>query len=132
VRALLREVAEVRIAEEALELALHGGIALLHFGAALLKTLFGVGLGAARGATDAIAARAATHEDDDVARGGLFTAHLGAGGGAHHGADFHALGHVAGIVDLGDLARGEADLIAVRGEAVCGLGIKLARLQQLL
>ena len=74
-------------------------------------------LGAARGAADAVAAGAPAEQDDLVAGLGLLAAHVARGRGAHHGADLHALGHVARVVELGDLPRGEADLVAVAGVA---------------
>jgi hypothetical protein len=40
--------------------------------------------------------------------------------GGDDGADFQALGDVAGVIDLGDLAGGEADLVAVGRVAVGG------------
>ena len=51
---------------------------------------------------------------------------MGGGGGAHDGSDLHALGHVAGVVELGDLAGGEANLVAVAGVAGRGGGHELA------
>ena len=38
-------------------------------------------------------------------------------GSAHDGADLHALGHVAGVIELVDLTGGKADLVAVAGVA---------------
>ncbi len=66
------------------------------------------------GATDAVAARAAAQQDDLVARGRGLTAHMVGGSGRDDRADLHALGHIAGMVDLVDLAGGQTDLVAVR------------------
>ena len=74
-------------------------------------------LGAARGTADAVTAGTAAEKHDLVARGGALATHVAGGRGAHHGADLHALGHVAGVVELGDLAGGKADLVAVGGVA---------------
>ena len=41
-------------------------------------------------------------------------------GSAYHGAHFQALGNIAGVVDLADMARGQADLVAVAGVAGSG------------
>ena len=111
--AALDEPACVLAAEQALELALHGGVALLHLGAALLQALGALGLGRARGAADAVATGAAAEQDDDVAVTGLLATHVVGRGGAHHGTDLHALGDIAGVVELVHLAGGQADLVAV-------------------
>ncbi|VWL96079.1 Uncharacterised protein [Collinsella intestinalis] len=76
-----------------------------------------MGLGGAGGAADAVTAGAAAEQDDLVAGRGALAADVACGRGAHHGADLHALGHVAGVVELGDLAGGKADLVAVGGIA---------------
>ena len=47
-------------------------------------------------------------------------------GSAHDGADLHALGHVAGVIELVDLAGGKADLVAVAGVAGGSGGHELA------
>jgi hypothetical protein len=104
--------------EQALQLAFHRGIALLHLGPAFLDGLLGVRLGAAGGAADAVAPGAAAHQDDGVAGNRLLAAHLGLGHRPHHRADLHALGPVAGIVVLHHLAGAQADLVAVGSEAV--------------
>ena len=84
--AALDEATGVAAAEEALQLALHGGIALLDLGAVLLDGLDVVGLGGAGGAADAVTAGAATEQDDLVAGGGALAADVARRGGAHHGA----------------------------------------------
>ena len=124
--AALDEAAGVTPAEEALELALDGGVALLHLGAALLEALDVLGLGAAGGAADAVTAGAAAKQHDLVARRGALAAHMVGRRGAHDGTHLHALGHVAGVVELAHLAGGEADLVAVAGVAGRGGGHELA------
>ena len=47
-------------------------------------------------------------------------------GSAHDGADLHALGHVAGVIEFVDLAGGKADLVAVAGVAGGSGGYELA------
>ena len=69
--------------------------------------------------THAIAAGAAADEQDDVARGRGTAENVGARDGGNHGADFHALGDVAGVIDFRDLAGGEADLVAVGRVTFC-------------
>ena len=124
--AALDETAGVAAAEEALELALDGGIALLHLGAALLEALDVLRLGRAGGAADAVAAGAAAQQHDLVAGGGALAAHVVGRRGSHDGAHLHALGHVAGVVELGNLAGGEANLVAVAGVAGSSGGHELA------
>ena len=48
------------------------------------------------------------------------------GGRAHDSADFHALGHIARMVDFIDLTGRQTDLIAVRGVSGCCGGDDLA------
>ena len=112
-------VGEFGIAEEALHLALGGGIAFLNFGG-ILEGGFGVFFGGAGGPADAVASGAAADEENDVAGGGVAALHLAARAGGDDGSDFHAFGEVAGMVDFGDLAGGEADLVAVRGVSAGG------------
>ena len=124
--AALDEAARVLAAEEALELALDGRVALLDLRAVLLEGLDVVGLGGAGGAADAVAAGAAAQKHDLVAGRRALAAHVGGRGGAHDGADLHALGHVAGVIELADLAGCQADLVAVAGVAGSGGGDELA------
>ena len=56
---------ELRVAEEALDLALGGSVALLHFGG-VVQSVVVVLLGRTGGATDAIATGAATNQKDHV------------------------------------------------------------------
>src|SRR5699024_7690194 len=115
--AALDHPAGVLPAEQPLQLALDGGVALLDLGAAVLEALVVVGLGGAGGAADAVAAGAAAQQDDDVAGGGALAPDMGGRGRAHYCADLHPLGHIAGVVDLIHLAGGQADLVAVGGIA---------------
>ena len=124
--AALDEAAGVAAAEQALQLALHGGVALLDLGTVLLDGLDVVRLGRTGGAADAVTAGAAAEQDDLVAGRGALAAHVVGRRGAHDGTDLHALGHVAGVVELGDLAGGKADLVAVGGVSGSGGGHELA------
>ena len=111
--AALDHAAGVPTAEQALNLALHGRVALLHLGPAAFQRFHGMGLGRARRTADAVAARAAAEEHHHIARCRRLAAHMVGRRGAHYRADFHALGGVAGVVQLVHLARGQADLVAV-------------------
>ena len=78
-----------------------------------------MGLAGAGRPADAVATGAAAEKHDLVTGVRALAAHVGRRGGADDGADLHALGDVAGVVELGDLPRCEADLVAVGGVA-CG------------
>ncbi len=110
---LLDEARHLRAAEQALQLALLGGIALLHLAAAGLQRLGVVLLRRTRSAADAVAARAAAEQQDPVARLGTFAADMLRLHGTHHGTHLEALGHVAFVVDLADVRRRQTDLVAV-------------------
>ncbi len=124
--AALDEAAGVLATEEALQLALDGRVALLHLGTAGLKALQLVGLGAAGGAANAVATGATAQKHDDVTRGRALAAHVLCRGGTHHGADLHALGHIARVIELVDLAGCQANLVAVGGVTRGGRGDQLA------
>ena len=124
--AALDHLAGILTAEQALELALDGRIALLHLGTAVVQAAQIVGLGGAGGTADAVAAGAAAQQDDDIPGGGALAADVGGRGRTHHSADLHSLCHIAGVVDLIHLAGGKADLVAVGGVTGGGSGHQLA------
>ena len=111
--AALDQLASVAPTEQALDLALHGRVALLHLGAAAFERFQLVRLRGTRGAADAVAAGAAAQQHHHVARRGRLATHVIGRGGAHHGADLHALRGVTGMVQLVHLAGRQADLVAV-------------------
>ena len=113
--AALDHAAGIPAAEQALDLALHRRVALLHLGPAAFQRFHGMGLGRACGAADAVAARAAAEKHHHIPRRRRLATHVIGRRSAHHRADFHALGGVAGVVQLMHLARSQADLVAVRG-----------------
>ena len=115
--AALDHAASIPAAEQALDLALHWRVALLHLGPAAFQRFHGMGLGRACGAPDAVAARAAAEQHYHIPRRRGLAAHVVGRRGAHHRADFHALGGITGVVQLVHLARGQADLIAIGGIA---------------
>ena len=124
--AALDQTAGVAAAEQTLQLALDRGVALLDLGARGLDGLGVLSLGGAGGAADAVTAGAAAQQDDLVGGGGALATHVVCRGSAHDGADLHALGHVAGVIELVDLTGGKADLVAVAGVAGGGSGHELA------
>ena len=124
--AALDEARGLPAAEQALDLALLGRVALLHLGAAMFQRLQVVLLGAARGAADAVTAGATAQQHHHVASLGRFAAHVVGRRCGHNGADLHALGHVAGVIQLVDLTGCQADLVAVAGIAGSGRGDQLA------
>ena len=113
-------------AEQALQLALHRRIALLHLCTAGLQALQLVGFGGPCRAAAAVAARAAAQQDHHVSGDGLLTAHVCLGHRAHHRADLHTLGDVARVVQLVHHTGGKADLVAVAGIARRGCRHQLA------
>ena len=124
--AALDQTAGIAAAEQALQLALDRGVALLDLGARGLDGLGVLGLGGAGGAADAVTAGAAAQQDDLVGGGGALAAHVVCRGSARDGANLHALGHVARVIELVDLTGGKADLVAVAGVAGGGSGHELA------
>ena len=118
---LLDEAGDLRTAEQALELALLGGVALLHFAAAGLEGRLGVLLGGTGGSADAVTAGAAAQKQDDVSGGGGFAADGRCLHGTYHGANLHALGGVAFGVNFTHVRGGQANLVAVAGIALGGL-----------
>ena len=115
--AALDQTAGIAAAEQALQLALDRGVALLDLGARCLDGLGVLGLGGAGGTADAVTAGAAAQQDDLVGGGGALATHVVCRGSAHDGADLHALGDVAGVIEFVDLTGGKADLVAVAGVA---------------
>ena len=64
-------------------------------------------------AANAVTARAAAEQDNDVARGGTLAHNVLGGRRGDDRAALKAFGNVALVVELGDMARGKADLVAV-------------------
>ena len=110
---LLHQAGNFRAAEEVLYLAFLGGVAFLHLGGAGVEGFFVVFLGRARGAADAVAARAPAEHDDDVARLWPLATHMIHRRGTHHGPDFQSLGAVVVVVNLAHMRGGQAYLVAV-------------------
>ena len=134
--AALDHAADFRVAEQALDLALGRWIAFLHFSAAGMDGLLRMFLGRTRRAADAVAARAPAEQHDDIARLRTLTHDVDLRRRRDDRADLHAFGHVALVVDLAHLARGEADLVAVgavaRGRAQRDLLLRQLARQRLL
>ena len=115
----LIEARHLAVAEEALELALFGRVALLHLcSPAWSRDFSRVLLEEPVAPPHAVAARAAAEQDNDVARcGTLAHGRSSAGAAATTAPHLHAFGNVALVVELSDMARGKADLVAVGGIA---------------
>ena len=113
--AALYHLAGVLAAEQALQLALDGRIALLHLRTAVLKAVQLVRLGGTGSTADAVTAGAAAQQHDHIAGSGALAADVGSRGSAHNSADLHALCHIAGVVDLVHLTGSQTDLVAVGG-----------------
>ncbi len=125
--AALDHLAGVLPAEQTLQFALDGGIALLHLGTAVLQAVQLVGLGGTGGTAHAVAAGAAAQRSGDHIPGSrALAAHMGSRGGTHHRTDLHALCHIAGVVDLIHLTGSQTDLVAVGGITGGGSGHQLA------
>ena len=113
--AALDQAAGVLTAEQTLQLALNGGVALLHLGTAGLKARQLVCLGGAGRTAHAVTAGAAAQQDDYIAGGGFLAADMAGRGGTHDCANLHALGGVAGVIQLCNLTGGKTNLVAVAG-----------------
>ena len=116
--AALDHPGNLRIPEQALELPLHRRIALLDLCAAVLQGFQGVGLGGAGSAAAAVPSGLASQQDHHVPGNGGFSADILRRRSADHCADLHALCHIARVIDLGNMAGGKADLVAVGAVAV--------------
>ncbi len=117
--------AYVPVAEQALDFALLHGVPFLNFSGRSSDGFFGVHFGRSGRAADSVPARAAAQQNDDIARLRRFP-HDGRGGrGRNHGAALHALGRIAGMIQLRDLPRGKPDLIAVGAESLRRLAHQL-------
>ena len=111
--AALNHAADNRIAEQALNLALRGRIALLHFGTAGGQGFFRMFLRGTGGPAAAITAGTPAHEHDDITGSRHFPYHIGLRCSGDYRADFHALGHVAFVVNFPYLPRSQTNLVAV-------------------
>ncbi len=124
------ELCCVGVAEQSLQFALFGRVALLHFRTALLQGRKLVGFGRACCTAAAVTACSAAQKHDDVAGGGDFAAHVLCGSRADYRADFQTLGNIAVVIKLIDLPRGKTDLVAV-GAVACRRGGNQLSLREL-
>ena len=124
--AALDQAARVAAAEQALNLTLDGGVALLNLGARGLDAVNVLRFRGAGRTANAIAARAAAKQHDLVARSRALATHVVCRSRAHNGADFHALGHITGMIELMNLAGRKTDLVAIARIARGGGGHELA------
>ena len=101
------------VSKQALELALDRRVALLHLGPAAFERLERVRFRRTGRAAAAVAPRAPAEQDHNVARHGALAHNMRGWRRADNRADFKALGRVAGMIDLGDMAGRQPDLVAV-------------------
>lgn len=102
---------------QAFELALLGGLALLHLAPQVSSDLVLCSFDEPVAPPDTVTPRATAQHDDLVARDGLFAADVFSLHGTDHGTDFKALGHIVVVVNLAHMGRCQPDLIAVTGVA---------------
>ena len=120
--ALLYQARHLLAAEQALNLALGGGVTFLHLGTAGGQRRRVVGFRCARGTAAAIAAGTASQQDDYVARVAGQAFHLAPRRRSYHSTNLHALGYVVGVVYLVHQSGGQAYLVAVAAIAMGGSG----------
>ncbi len=113
--AALDQTACVAATEQPLQLAFHGGVALLHLGTVEFQGFDVVRLGRAGRAADAVAAGTSAEQNDLVARSRGLAAHMIGRSRGHDRTDLHALGHITWVVDLVHLTGRQTDLVAVGG-----------------
>ncbi len=111
--AALDKAGDLTVTEQTLDLALFGGVALLDLARHGGEGLQIVALRRTRRAADAVAAGAAAEQDDDVARGGPLAHDVLRGRRGDDCAALKTFGDIALVIELGDVARGKADLVAV-------------------
>ena len=111
--AALDEAGDLAVSEQALDLALFGRVALLDLARHGGEGLHIVALRRTGRAADAVTARAAAEQDNDVARGGTLAHDVIGRRRGDDRAALKSLSNVALVVELGDMARGKADLVAV-------------------
>ena len=102
-----------------MDFAFGWGVALLDL-CGIFERGVGMFLGGSGGAADAIASGASADQKDCIAGGGFAAEDLRAWRGGDDRADLEAFGDIARVVNFGDFAGREADLIAVGGITVSG------------
>ena len=124
--AALDKAACLAAAEQALDLALNGGVALLNLGTRLFHAFHILGFGGTGGAANAVTTGAAAQQHNLVAWSRLFAAHVIGRRCAYHRANLHALGNVARVVQLVHLTSSKANLVAIGRIARSRRGNQLA------
>ena len=128
--AALDQTGNLGIAEQALDLPLFGGVALLNFGSHGGKALHVVALGRTGSTADAVTAGTAAQQDDHITGCGTFPAHIVSRGSANHSATLQPLGNETVVVDFSNVAGSQADLVAV-GRVASGCSLAQLTLGQL-
>ena len=118
--ALFDQTAHLRAPEHALDLSLCGSVSLLHLRPAGLQGSGGVHFGGTGGPADAVPAGAASQQDNQISRIGIFPDHIPSGSGSHDRPDLHSLGHIVGMVHFFYVSRSQSHLVAVRAVAFGG------------
>ena len=111
--ATLDHAAGLGIAEQALYLALRGRVALLHLSAASGQGLGRVLLGRAGGTAAAVTSCTSAYQENYITGFRTLPHNIHLGCRRYDRADFHALGHIALMVNLTHLPRGQTNLIAI-------------------
>ena len=103
----------IATAEQTLNLAFNRRVALLDLGTARLNGARIVRLRGTRGAADAVAARATAQKDNDIGGSRRLAANVVGRRGTHNRAHFHVLCGITRVIHFADLARCQANLVAV-------------------
>ena len=114
------------IAEQALNLALGGRIALLYLGTAAHQGIHSVLLRRAGSAAAAITAGLTAQEDNDITCGRTLTAHRAAGRRTHNATDFHAFSNEFIMIIFLYMTGCQANLVTIGAIAGSGTNSNLA------
>ena len=116
--AFLNQAAYLRSAEESLNLPFRRCVSLLHLRTASSKRGGSMFFGRAGCPSNAVSSRAATQKDDHILRLRLLSHHVLLSGCAHDGTNFHALCHIARVINFIHQSGCKPDLIAIGGISV--------------
>ena len=120
--AALDEPGDLAVPEQALDLPLLGGVALLNLGSHGGQGLHIVALGGAGGTADAVPAGTAAQQNHHISGFGAFPADIARGSGSNHSAALQALGNKALVIQLRHMTGSQTNLVAIGGVA-CRRGL---------